>query len=126
MNVSAPDPESFLPLTFAVYHILLSLADTERHGYGIIREIEERTEGQLRMAPGTLFGAISRMLDQGLIEESDARPAPEEDDSRRRYYRLSELGRRVAVAESERLVSLVKMARAKRVLPVLAQGGRGE
>lgn len=110
-------PEDHLPLTFAVFHILLALVDEERHGYGIIKEVEERTKGRLRMAPGTLFGAISRLVRDGLIEETDERPAPELDDKRRRYYRLTDFGRSVALAEAQRLESLVEMARAKRLLP---------
>jgi DNA-binding PadR family transcriptional regulator len=112
----------FLPLTPAAFHILLSLADGERHGYGIIREIAERTNGGLRMAPGTLYGAIHRMLADGWIEESGERPDPALDDQRRRYYRLTHLGRWVAVAEAERLSALVRSAEAKRLLPNRAGG----
>ncbi len=115
--MSAKMPEDFLPLTFAVFHILLALVDEERHGYGIIKEVEERTEGRLRMAPGTLFGAISRLVRDGLIVETDERPAPELDDKRRRYYQLTDFGRQVALAEAKRLESLVNMARDKRLLP---------
>lgn len=110
-------PNDFVPLTFAVFHILLSLFDSERHGYGIIREVEQRTEGELRMAPGTLFGALSWLVDDGLIEELDERPDPALDDKRRRYYRITDLGRRVALAEALRLEKLVRIARAKRLLP---------
>lgn len=109
--------EHYLPLTPAAFHILLALADQERHGYGMIREIEARTNGQLRMAPGTLYGAISRMRQDGWIEESGERPDPDLDDQRRRYYRLTELGHRVAVAEAERLEAMVRAAEAKRLLP---------
>lgn len=110
------DPEKLLPLTPSVFHILLALADGERHGYGIIKEVEGRTEGKVRLGPGTLYGSIKRMLDEGLIEESDERPDPGLDDERRRYYRLTDFGRRVAVAEAERLSSLVSTARAKQLL----------
>jgi DNA-binding PadR family transcriptional regulator len=105
-----------LPLTPAVLHILLTLADGERHGYGIMREVEDRTGGEMRLGPGTLYGSIKRMLADGLIEESDERPDPEMDDQRRRYYRITDFGRRVAGAEAERLQSLVSMAREKKLL----------
>jgi DNA-binding PadR family transcriptional regulator len=109
-------PKAWLPLTPAMFHILLALADKERHGYDIMREVDERSEGQMRLGPGTLYGSIKRMLRDGLIEELDERPAPELDDERRRYYRLSKLGYRVIVAEAERLEKLVKSARSKKVL----------
>ncbi|HZM99875.1 MAG TPA: PadR family transcriptional regulator [Pyrinomonadaceae bacterium] len=109
-------PEAWLPLTPAMFHILLALADKERHGYEIMREVDERTEGKMRVGPGTLYGSIKRMLNDGLIEELDERPDPELDDERRRYYRLSDFGRRVAIAEAERLDKLVKSARSKKLL----------
>jgi len=99
-----------------MFHILLALADKERHGYEIMREVDERTEGKMRVGPGTLYGSIKRMLNDGLIEELDERPDPELDDERRRYYRLSDLGRRVAIAEAERLDKLLKSARSKKLL----------
>lgn len=99
-----------------MFHILLALADKERHGYEIMREVDERSEGKVRLGPGTLYGSIKRMLSDGLIEELDERPDPELDDERRRYYRLSDLGRRVAIAEAERLERLVKSARSKKLL----------
>jgi DNA-binding PadR family transcriptional regulator len=105
-----------LPLTPAMFHILLALADKERHGYEIMREVDERTEGKMRVGPGTLYGSIKRMLNDGLIEELDERPHPQLDDERRRYYRLSDFGRRVAIAEAERLDKLVKNARSKKLL----------
>ena len=111
------DPEELLPLTPAVFHILLALADGERHGYGIMQEIAARTEGKLRMGPGTLYGSIKRMLADGLIEESGERPDPALDDDRRRYYQLTDFGQRVVAAEALRLAQLVNVARAKRVLP---------
>jgi len=110
------NPEDLLPLTPAMFHILLALADKERHGYDIMREVDERTEGKMRLGPGTLYGSIKRMLKDGLVEELDERPDPEDDDERRRYYRLSDLGYRVAVAEAERLQLLVKTARNKKLL----------
>ena len=99
-----------------MFHILLALADKERHGYDIMREVDSRTEGKMRLGPGTLYGSIKRMLNDGLVEELDERPDPELDDERRRYYRLTDLGRRVAVAEAERLEKLVKSARLKKLL----------
>jgi DNA-binding PadR family transcriptional regulator len=114
--VAQPKPEEWLPLTPAMFHILLALADKERHGYDIMREVDERSEGQVRLGPGTLYGSIKRMLNDGLIEELDERPDPELDDERRRYYRLTNFGRRVAVAEAERLERLVKSARSKKLL----------
>jgi DNA-binding PadR family transcriptional regulator len=99
-----------------MFHILLALADKERHGYDIMREVDERSEGQMRLGPGTLYGSIKRMLNDGLIEELDERPDPELDDERRRYYRLTDLGRRIAIAEAERLEKLVKSARSKKLL----------
>jgi len=99
-----------------MFQILLALADKERHGYEIMREVDERSEGKVRVGPGTLYGSIKRMLSDGLIEELDERPDPELDDERRRYYRLSDLGRRIAVAEAQRLERLVKSARSKKLL----------
>ena len=109
-----------LPLTPAVFHILLALADQDRHGYGIILDIADRTGGALRLGTGTLYTAISRLRDQGLIEEPDERPAHEDDDERRRYYRLTAFGRDVANAEAGRLSALVRMARARGITGVLA------
>jgi DNA-binding PadR family transcriptional regulator len=111
-----PEPEKLLPLTPAVFHILLALADGDKHGYGIMREVAERTKGQMRMGPGTLYGSIKRMMLQQLIEEADERPDPELDDERRRYYRLTNFGQRVAVAETKRVRQLVGIAQDKRLL----------
>ncbi|HEU5230562.1 MAG TPA: PadR family transcriptional regulator [Ktedonobacteraceae bacterium] len=116
MNKAKREPEALLPLTPAVFHILLALADTERHGYGIMQEIALRTDGKVRMGPGTLYGSIKRMLADGLIEESGERPDPALDDERRRYYRLTEFGLRVAQAEARRLSELVQVAQFKRLL----------
>ena len=99
-----------------MFHVLLAIADKERHGYEIMQEVQERTEGSVRLGPGTLYGSIKRMLGDGLIEESGDRPDPAFDDERRRYYRLTDFGYRVAKAESERLASLLKSARAKKLL----------
>jgi DNA-binding PadR family transcriptional regulator len=112
----APAPEDFLPLTPAMFQVLLAIADKERHGYEIMQEVHERTEGSVRLGPGTLYGSIKRMLADGLVVESDDRPDPEFDDERRRYYRLTDFGYRVAKAESERLAALLKSARAKKLL----------
>jgi DNA-binding PadR family transcriptional regulator len=109
-------PADLLPLTPAVFHILLALADSERHGYGIMQEIATRTDGAMRMGPGTLYGSIKRMLADGLIEASDERPDPAMDDERRRYYRLTGFGRRVVQAEAQRLEQVVRIAHMKRVL----------
>jgi DNA-binding PadR family transcriptional regulator len=110
------DPDELLPLTPAVFHILLALMGQERHGYGIMKEIEAQTEGEMLLRAGTLYQAIKRMLDLGLIEESAERPDPDLDDERRRYYRLSGLGHKVARAETERLRKLLQIARAKEKL----------
>lgn len=110
------DASELLPLTPAMFHILLALADGERHGYAIMQEVETGTAGRVRLGPGTLYGLIKRMLGEGLIEESEARPDPEMDDERRRYYRLTDFGQRVAVAESERLAQLLSIARAKKLI----------
>lgn len=108
------NPESFLPLKPHWFHVLLSLAGQEQHGYGIMQEVLDRTGGKVRLWPATLYGTLKRLMDADLIEESAARPAPEDDDARRRYYRLSRLGRRVLAAESERLEDLVRVIHAKR------------
>ena len=111
------NPEGLLPLTPAVFNILLALADGEKHGYGIMLEVEANTKGQVLMGPGTLYGSIKRMLQADLIEESDERVDPEMDDPRRRaYYRLTDLGRRTLRMEAERLASQVQLARAKNIL----------
>ena len=113
----APAPEDFLPLKPHWFHVLLSLADQEQHGYGIMQEVLERTDGKVRLWPATLYGTLKRLIDEELIEESGARPAPDLDDPRRRYYRLTRLGRRVLAAESERLEDLVRVIWAKRAIP---------
>jgi DNA-binding PadR family transcriptional regulator len=109
-----PDPSLHLPLTPAVFHILLALAGGERHGYSVMQEVEARTGGIVRMGPGTLYGSIKRMVTSGLIESSGER---QEDGERRRYYALTKLGRAVLRAEAERLRDLVSAAEASRVLP---------
>ena len=111
----SPDPAGQLPLTPAVLHILLALAGGERHGYAIASEVEETTSGAVRMGPGTLYGSIQRMSSAGLIEEVSTKRAGD-DDERRRYYRLTGVGRKLVQAEAERLEQLVNIARAKRLL----------
>ena len=102
-------------LTPAVFHILLALVDEDRHGYGIMLEIAERTNEQILMGPGTLYGTLKRMLEGSLIEECDERVDPDLSEERRRYYRITRQGRRAAAAEAERLQALVRIARAKSV-----------
>jgi DNA-binding PadR family transcriptional regulator len=116
MTTQSLEPEKMLPLTPAVFHILLALADGERHGYAIMREVAASTENQIQMGPGTLYGTIKRMIASELIEESDERPDPALDDERRRYYRLTAFGRRVAAAEAQRLSHLVRLAQAKALM----------
>src|SRR6266852_1033639 len=108
-----PDPETYLPLKPHWFHVLLSLTSQEQHGYGIMQEVLERTSGKVRLWPATLYGTLKRLIDAELIEESDERPAPELDDARRRYYRLTSLGRRVLAADSHRLQELVHVIRVK-------------
>ena len=112
-----PDVESLLPLPLATFHILLSLAEEDRHGYAILQEVEARTDGALRLSAGTLYRSIQRMLEDGLLVEVRERPAPELDDERRRYYRITPFGAAVARAEASRLSALVRMARARGLAP---------
>src|SRR5215470_136804 len=115
MSNAAMRADDMLPLTPAVFHILLALADGEKHGYGIMQEIARITNGAMRMGPGTLYGTIKRMLEAGLLEEMDERPDPALDDERRRYYRLTAFGQQVAQAETERLAMLLNVAHSKRL-----------
>jgi len=108
------EPSDLLPLPVAQLHILLALADGEKHGYAIMGEVEVMTDGDVTMGPGTLYGTVKRMLDAGLVEETDERPDPELDDERRRYYRLSGFGARVLDAEIARMAQLARTAEAKR------------
>src|SRR4051794_26518118 len=110
------DPRSQLPLTPAVLHILLALAERERHGYAIAQDVESATDGQMRMGPGTLYGSMQRMLTASLIEEAPRRKRAESDDERRRYYRITSFGGRVMELELERLDAVVALARDKRLL----------
>ena len=111
------DVDSLLPLPPATFHILMALADEDRHGYAIIQDVASRTGGELKLSPGTLYRSIQRMLEQGLILETLDRPAPELDDERRRYYRITPFGGKVARAEARRLAQLVKLARASGFAP---------
>ena len=113
---SEQNPEELLPLTPAVFHILLALASGEKHGYGIMQEVATLTDDKMRIGPGTLYGSIKRLLAGGLIEETDERPDPEMDDERRRYYRLTAFGRLVVTAEAERLFHLVRQAQLRKLL----------
>ncbi len=108
--------ESYLPLTPALFHVLLALADGEKHGYVISKEIARRTNDEVRLSAGTLYGIIKRLLEDGFIEESEDRPDFSLDDQRRRYYRLTKLGSALAEAEAERMERVLAMARAKHVL----------
>ena len=110
------DIHAFIPLKSQWFHILLSLAGGEQHGYGIMQEVLNRTTGKVRLWPATLYGSIKRLIEAELIEESAERPAPELDDARRRYYRLTALGKRVLDAECERLQELVHTIRVKQAL----------
>ncbi len=123
-EASEASVEERLPLTPAVFHIVLALAGGERHGYAIMREVAEQTNGQMRLGPGTLYGSIRRMLGDGIIEETEARPDPALDDERRRYYRLTPFGRRVAEAEAARLQALTRTAQERGLLPGVTTSGQ--
>ena len=114
MNTEA---ESLLPLPPATFHILVALADEERHGYAVIKDVAARTGGALRLSPGTLYRSIDRMVQQGLIREISTRPAKDMDDERRRYYRITPYGRDVAIAESRRLAQMLDLARKRGLAP---------
>jgi DNA-binding PadR family transcriptional regulator len=106
-----------LPLSPAIFQILVALADQDRHGYAIMQDVAARTDGAMKLSPGTLYGSIKRMLDEGLIVELDERPDPDHDDERRRYYRLTRFGRELAQAEADRLTTLLRQARAVGLTP---------
>jgi DNA-binding PadR family transcriptional regulator len=112
-----------LPLTPAMLHVLLALADGDKHGYAIIKEVSRRTSGDVRLGAGTLYALVKRLLADVMIVETDERPDPSLDDERRRYYRLTRFGRDVAIAEVRRLESIVSQAHAKKLLRVPAKGG---
>ena len=107
------DPSAYLPLTPAMFQVLVALADGEKHGYAVIKEIARRTDGKVRLRAGTLYAVIRRFVDDGLIEESAERPDPALDDERRRYYRITDRGRAVAMAEARRMTETLSQARAK-------------
>jgi DNA-binding PadR family transcriptional regulator len=117
MAKQQPDPEKLLPLRSSVFHILLALSDGDLHGYGIMQEVSDHTGGQIRLGPGTLYGAIKRLLNDGLIVEADERPDVSLDDERRRYYRLTDFGQRVLKAEVQRISRMVSVAQRKRLIP---------
>ena len=109
--------DDLLPLQPATFHILMALADDDRHGYAVIQEIAARTDGAIRLSAATLYRSLQRMLEQGLIEETEDRPAPDQDDERRRYYRITKFGEAVARAEMRRLQELLRLARASGFAP---------
>jgi DNA-binding PadR family transcriptional regulator len=127
MATTNTEPGEMPPLTPAVFHVLLALADGERHGYAIMQEVAESTGGGIKMGPGTLYGTIKRLLEARMIEESDQRPDPDLDDERRRYYRLTALGQRAVRAEAQRYADMVTVARRKRLIgkPVRAAQAGG-
>lgn len=116
-RLTADEVPKLLPLPQAVFRILVALADQDRHGYAIMQDVAARTNGSLKLSPGTLYGSIKRMLEDGLIVEVDARPSPDEDDERRRYYRITQFGRDIAQAEADRLTVLLRQARAVGLTP---------
>ena len=111
------DIDSFLPLPTAVFHVLVALADRDRHGYSIMQDVAARTDGKVRLSAGTLYSAVRRMLEQGLIDELRESPDPASADERRRYYTLTPLGREVALAEARRVTDLLGQARAAGLIP---------
>jgi DNA-binding PadR family transcriptional regulator len=115
-KASERDPGDLLPLTPAMFHVLVALADEERHGYAIIKDVSMRTTGRVELGTGTLYGIIKRLLADGLVVESKRRPPADQDDERRRYYRLTPFGRRVVLAETARLEEMVRAARSTMVL----------
>lgn len=119
-------PDDQLPLTAPVYHVLLALADDSRHGYAILKEVEARSNGKVRLSTGTLYAVIKRLLSGGLIEETQAPPEIESSDARRRYYALTPAGRDVARAEAERMAELVALAAIKNLAPARGGGRDGE
>ena len=116
MSRSDSDAEQNSPLTPAMFQVLLALADGDKHGYAILKDVEEQSGGEVRLSTGTLYAMIKRMLTEGVIEECRRRPALEDDDQRRRYYRLTAAGRELAIAEAHRMEKLIERARARRLL----------
>lgn len=117
MEKYPPDPESLLPLQTATFHILVALADRKRHGYSILQDVAARTDGRVRLSAATLYSSIRRMLEQGLVEELSESPDPDNQDERRRYYGLTDFGRRVAMAEARRLTAMLSQARETGLIP---------
>jgi DNA-binding PadR family transcriptional regulator len=119
VDVMSPSssPDELLPLPVATFHILVAVADEDRHGYAIMLDVAARTDGELKLSPGTLYGSIKRMLDDGLIVELGERQRPDRDDERRRYYRITPFGRTVAQAEARRLATLLRQAKAVGLAP---------
>jgi DNA-binding PadR family transcriptional regulator len=115
-KTSERDPRDLLPLTPAMFHVLVAMADEDRHGYALIKDVAMRTSGRVELGTGTLYGILKRLLAEGLAVESNRRPPAHADDERRRYYRLTEFGRRVVAVETERLEAMVSAARATRML----------
>lgn len=111
-------------VTPAEFHILLALVDQDRHGYAVMQQVSADSEGRIRLGPGTLYGAIKRLLEYGYIREVDSRVDPEIDDARRKYYRVTPAGRAAAIAEAERLAGLVRLAQARQIIPARARGSR--
>ena len=108
---SSRDPVSLLPLTPAMFHVMVALADGDHHGYAILKHVADHTDGRVQLSTGTLYGIIKRLLDDGLVEEPKRRPPAAEDDERRKYYRLTAFGRAVVTAETQRLEAMVSAAR---------------
>ena len=117
MRPARREPEQLLPLSVQVFHILLALADGERHGYAIMQDVVDRSGGEVRLGPGTLYGAIKRLLERGVVTESEARPEPEEDDERRRYYALTPFGHEVLAAEAKRLERMMSALESVKLSP---------
>ena len=117
---NGPPPETYLPLPPATFQILLALVDGDRHGYAIMKEVAERSEGTVRLGPGTLYGSLKRLLAAGLVAECGEQADPESGDERRRYYRLTKVGLSVARAEARRLDAMVRAARSKKLIGVKA------
>jgi DNA-binding PadR family transcriptional regulator len=117
MTKEFPDPETLLPLPTATFHILVALADRDRHGYSIMQDITARTDGKVRLSAATLYSSIRRLLEQGLLEELRESPDPDCQDERRRYYGITGFGREVAMAEARRLTSMLSQARETGLIP---------
>lgn len=117
MPIDAPDPDSLLPLPAATFHILVALADRDRHGYSIMQDVAARTGGKVRLSAATLYSSIRRMLEQDLVAELAESPDPDSQDERRRYYTLTKFGRRVAMAEAQRLTAMLSQARETGLIP---------